>query len=237
MGFLQSVKCATGFHDWSDWSSKSYNDCSQTRDCKVSGCRGHESRNNHDWTDFEFTDNDSCDKSRYCRDCSKVQNLAKVQHQWSDNDWEYEDESSRCDQTRECSRCHERETRLRHLWGVWQQESPASDRLVRFCRRCVTGREVKDPGPIYCVPTIDIGWHLLCVAQIRNITPLQEDPGWLMTAAKSLVLSTERHGCKLQTGHAPRNPSSDYDYFTWEWNDDKKQYDILRWDRGHWQCL
>jgi hypothetical protein len=234
MGFFRSLKCGTGFHDWSDWSSKSYADCSQSRTCKVSGCRGHESRTVHDWTDFAYIDSDSCEKSATCRDCSKVLKQSRTDHHWTDNDWEYVKAGS-CEQSRECSRCSLVESRLRHAWDVWKEEYPGSDRLVRFCRRCVTGRQQKEPGPIYCIPTADMGWGLLCAAQIQNHTPRTEDPGHLLLSAQSLVYATQDHGCELQIGHVPSNPSSRFTYFAWDWNEDADKYDVLRWQDGYWQ--
>jgi hypothetical protein len=32
-----------------------------------------------------------------------------------------------------------------HAWDVWQHESPKSCKQIRFCRRCTTGKEEKQP--------------------------------------------------------------------------------------------
>lgn len=139
-----------------------------------------------------------------------------------------------CEQVRECSRCGYSDIRFHHTWDAWKEESPSSDRLIRFCRKCRDGREIKNPSPIVCIPTDDIGWSLMAAAQIRSYTPSTHDDQGLMTSAQLLVMSQQHHGCKMQIGHRPNSPTRNYEYFSWEWNEDNNEYDVVRWNGSYW---
>ncbi len=140
MGFFDSVKCFTGFHDWTDWSYSETNQCGQTRKCNRN-CGASENRTSHDWPEFKYIASDSCEQSKCCSRCGSEEKKT-APHQWSE--WDYLSED-RCDQERRCTRCQQPEDRQLHAWDVWQHESPKSCIQVRFCRRCSSGKEEKRP--------------------------------------------------------------------------------------------
>ena len=231
MGWFQSMKCATGFHDWSAWSTKRPGDCHQNRRCNA--CGKADDQEVHEWGTFEYTSDDSCIQERACSHCGRTARRDVVQHTWSDEDWKYSDGPGHCDQLRKCPRCGIEEKRVRHVWDVWQNEAPDSDLLVRFCRRC-TERQIRYPRTIVCMPNKDIGYHGLCIMQMNQIAPLRQNDSDLASRAQMVELSRQENGCRLEIGHRPASPRQDFDYLSWDWDDSKNRYAVVKWDGRAW---
>ena len=140
MGFFDSVKCFTGFHDWTEWAYPAPNQCEQTRECKRN-CGANQKQTVHEWPEFRYIAENSCEQNRNCSRCN-LEEKKSAPHQLSE--WEYLSED-RCDQERHCTRCEHPERRQLHAWDVWQHESPKSCKQIRFCRRCITGKEEMEP--------------------------------------------------------------------------------------------
>ena len=99
MGFFDSLwnltKCATGFHDWSDWSSSQ---CIETRSCKR--CDAKETVANHTWSKWQYKEDGDCMQLRRCSACHKREQ--RTFHHWGV--WEREDPTSDA-LVRFCRRC------------------------------------------------------------------------------------------------------------------------------------
>jgi hypothetical protein len=231
MSFFRSLKCATGFHDWSDWTRKVSGTCIQRRTCK--GCGANGTQEEHDWTKYEYVSEHSCEQQKYCRHCERREKRAPITHAWTQTDWAYFNTES-CEQLRKCPRCADEERRTTHLWGAWQNESPASETLVRFCRRCAEGKEIQEPRPIICMPKEDIGFHFVTVSQMQSLAPSWRDDSMLLGMAQAIELSQRQHGCRIEIGHRPGSGSADYSYLAWDWDDSAGKYAVVRWDGRKW---
>jgi hypothetical protein len=222
MGWFQAAKCRIGLHDWAAWSDKKP-DCSASRHCRACPATGEEKI--HDWSDWKYNSKRTCFQSRKCTDCGERENSSGEVHAWLD--WKYLNDRS-CEERMTCGNCGETQSREIHAWGVWENESPGSDRLIRFCRRCAVASPVKDPVPIICAAEDDDR----IVRNMRLYCPLFRDAARLRKVAASLG---ESRDIQVEIGHQPRSPRSGRKYLTWGWNTSRDHYDILIWDGEDWE--
>ncbi len=235
MGFFQGLKCNTGFHDWTDWSSKTSGSCAQTRRCKA--CKKRDNQNEHDWRRDVYVSETSCRTENVCRHCEKREG-GRVAHKWGAAEWNELNPSTPCVQGRVCPRCGETETREVHSWGEWRSESPRSMVLVRFCRNCRDGRETKGPQPIFSIRTDDGLTSLAILTEMQNIAKTTRRKGEddLIGDAKIMALGHRR--CKLEFGHEPESPQpGEVDHYTWDWDEKLGRYQVVRWSGYRWTRL
>jgi len=197
MGFWNNlwngVKCATGHHDWNDWTK---GECTKSHRCKR--CEEHETVPDHSWTEFQYT------------------------------------KDGHCDQARHCQKGHHPEFRVRHIWGPWQLESPRSDSLVRFCRRCPNGRQIKHSYVVLRVPHQELTNTFLVSSQMGNMMPSRQvENGMLKVIASMIIQPYEKAGGGIEIGHRPSGAEG-YAYLSWEWRDDQNAYSVVSWYGDQW---
>jgi hypothetical protein len=140
MGIFDSIKCFTGFHNWTPWEFDRDRSCNQTSICQRK-CSKSRSRISHTWSNFEYILPKSCEQKRGCSRCDLEENRI-AEHIWTQ--WSYLS-PEKCDMSRICQRCGIEDDLVEHQWGVWEYESPTSCVQVRFCRRCAVGQEERYP--------------------------------------------------------------------------------------------
>lgn len=217
-------------HRWSDWILNEAG-CEERRACEH--CRDTENRPAHKWTVWKLMD-DRCEETRSCVRCTKPPEKRSVPHQWTG--WRLE--SGVCEEKRICNHCQDTEERsVPHQWGVWQRESPVSDTLVRFCRWCAEGREIKEPYVILRVPKTDLANSIVASNQMDLFAPrLRASNASLRTVANFVMTYDYRqHGGGVEDGFRPQQADDRFSYLTWEWDEHKDAYRILLWDGNEWQ--
>jgi len=229
MGWFQAAKCRVGLHDWSEWSAKTY-DCSATRHCRV--CYATGAGRNHAWSEWGYYNEISCYQRRQCADCGETERTAGEIHLLSD--WKYVSARS-CEERKICQHCGRHQSREVHAWGVWERESPGSDRIIRFCRRCLKPGEIKEPMPIISLP-----WY--CTKETEKyVIDRMQSSAWHTGDVNNLWLPTESYAkgrdIGLEVGFRPSAPRGNCKYFTWSWDSDEREYVVLVWRGQDWARL
>lgn len=78
MGFLDSLKCKMGNHQWGPLRYHMFykdSDCVQVRDCKICGLRETIRLGKHEWAGWEWRAGDLCHQERKCMRCGASDTL------------------------------------------------------------------------------------------------------------------------------------------------------------------
>jgi hypothetical protein len=72
----------------------------------------------------------------------------------------------------------------------------------------------------------------MTVTQMKNQTPQKRNDPGLRQVAGMIEQVAKSQGCWLEVGHRPASSSGHY--FSWEWDDARGGYLIVRWDGVQW---
>ena len=126
MGFLSSLKCKMGNHQWGPlryWTHSKDPQCTQYRDCLSCGKREEFQVGNHEWTDWVVSGGSPCQRERVCSRCGMRDSLPqhdyeKVSTRWDGTNYLDVLKCKHCGRYGERTAVHNHQDDLRDEWGM-----------------------------------------------------------------------------------------------------------------------